>query len=205
MRPLVRGSMPAFIAFMYSMFMSFTVGAESFIVNCCCARAPVENAAAATRPAASAIFFMRFLLRKRWPIMMEKFHGTDAGNRSRADSAKRARRGTPRGRRARRGERGTGLLFRRRPWSAASAGRSHVRRGRALPRTAARAEARRAHGGQGGGLPGGGGAGGRRAGAGGGLPRAGRADPAPFQVGREPLPRYQRLVLHPRGISSRPS
>src|SRR3954464_1418192 len=66
--------MPAFIAFMYSMFMSFTVGAESFIVNCCCARAPVENAAAATRLAASAIFFMRFLLGKRWPIMMEKFH-----------------------------------------------------------------------------------------------------------------------------------
>src|SRR3954447_21236965 len=181
MRPLVRGSIPAFIAFMYSMFMSFTVGAESFIVNCgcCCARAPVENAAAATRPAASAIVFMRFLLRKRWPIMMEKFHGTDAGNRSRADSAKRVRRGTPRGRRARRGERGTGLLFRRRPWSAASARRSHVRRGRAIPRTAARAEARRAHGGQGGRLP-----------------AAGRADAAHFRVGREPLPRYQRLVLH---------
>src|SRR5437868_551198 len=98
MRPLVRGSMPAFIAFIYSMFMSFTVGAESFIVNCgCCANAPVVNAAAATRPAASAMVFMRFLLGKRGPIMMEKFHGTDAGNRSRADSAKRARRGTPRG------------------------------------------------------------------------------------------------------------
>src|SRR5260221_12946048 len=35
MRPFERGSMPAFIAFMYSTFMSFTVGAESFIVYCC--------------------------------------------------------------------------------------------------------------------------------------------------------------------------
>src|SRR3954453_8434859 len=60
MRPFVRGSMPAFIAFMYSMFMSFTVGAESFIVNCgCCAAALVANTRAAS---AGPIVFMRSLL-----------------------------------------------------------------------------------------------------------------------------------------------
>ena len=37
MRPPERGSTPAFIAFIHSMFMSFTVGAESFMVYCACA------------------------------------------------------------------------------------------------------------------------------------------------------------------------
>jgi len=67
MRPFVRGSMPAFIAFMYSMFMSFTVGAESFIVNCgCCAAALVAKTSAAS---AGPMVFMRSLLLDRAAIM----------------------------------------------------------------------------------------------------------------------------------------
>src|SRR5437868_5636981 len=62
MRPFERGSMPAFIAFMYSMFMSFTVGAESFIVNCgCCATALVASTVAAS---ARPMVFIALLLRK---------------------------------------------------------------------------------------------------------------------------------------------
>ena len=47
--------MPAFIAFMYSTFMSFTVGAESFMVNCC-AQADDANAQAVMAARAFMIF-----------------------------------------------------------------------------------------------------------------------------------------------------
>src|SRR5207248_2773400 len=44
-----RGSTPAFIAFIHSIFMSFTVGAESFMVYWACAGAESAHAAATSR------------------------------------------------------------------------------------------------------------------------------------------------------------
>src|SRR5260221_9314911 len=65
MRPFVRGSMPAFIAFMYSTFMSFTVGAESFIVYCCAHTGEMSDDPRAQAVMAAKAFIGGFSGRRR--------------------------------------------------------------------------------------------------------------------------------------------
>src|SRR5258706_6692243 len=65
MRPFERGSMPAFIAFMYSTFMSFTVGAESFIVYCCAHTGEMSDDPRAQAVMAAKAFIGGFSRRRR--------------------------------------------------------------------------------------------------------------------------------------------
>src|SRR5450759_2206190 len=66
MRPLERCSTPALNAFIHSWGASFTVGDDSFMVNCCALAAPVKKitaAIAAKRPTQFLILAPQFCIR----------------------------------------------------------------------------------------------------------------------------------------------